>query len=47
VLYQEAFDAALKRAPASYWSWDGVHPTYAGHALMAETWLKTVDAFWK
>lgn len=47
VLYQDAFDASLKRAPASTWSWDGVHPTYAGHALMAETWLKTVDAFWR
>ncbi len=47
VLYQEAFDAALSRAPADHWSWDGVHPTYAGHALMAETWLKTVDAFWR
>ena len=47
VLYQDAFDAALSRGPANLWSWDGVHPTYAGHALMAETWLKTVDAFWK
>jgi len=47
VLYQKAFDAALSRAPADYWSWDGVHPTYAGHALMAETWLKTVDSFWR
>ncbi len=47
VLYQEAFDAALSRAPANTWSWDGVHPTYAGHALMAETWLRTVDTFWR
>jgi len=44
--YQQAFDAACKRAPADHWSWDGVHPTYAGHALMATEWLRTVDSFW-
>lgn len=38
--YQEIFDAALKRAPAEYWLGDGVHPTPAGHHLMAEAWLK-------
>ena len=38
--YQEIFDAALKRAPAEYWLGDGVHPTLAGHQLMAEAWLK-------
>jgi lysophospholipase L1-like esterase len=41
VMYQEAFDAACKRAPAATWSWDGVHPTYAGHWLMSREWLKT------
>ena len=46
VPYQAVFDEASKRAPAQTWSWDGVHPTYAGHALMAEAWLKTVDGFW-
>ena len=46
VRYQEALDAACAKAPADHWSWDGVHPTYAGHGLMAEEWLKTVDAFW-
>jgi lysophospholipase L1-like esterase len=46
VRYQDAFDAALARAPAEHWSWDGVHPTYAGHGLMAGEWLKTVDGFW-
>lgn len=40
VPFQEIFDAALKRAPAEYWLGDGVHPTYAGHHLMAEAWLK-------
>ena len=41
--YQEIFDAALKRAPAEYWLSDGVHPTYAGHQLIAEAWLKAAD----
>lgn len=44
--YQQAFDAACQLAPADRWSWDGVHPTYAGHGLMAREWLKTVDAAW-
>lgn len=42
VAFQTAFDDALKDAPASYWSEDGIHPSVAGHKLMAETWLKTV-----
>lgn len=46
VLYQKAFDEACQRAPAEHWSWDGVHPTYAGHGLMAREWLATVSAFW-
>lgn len=25
---------------ASYWSWDGIHPTPAGHRKMADLWLK-------
>lgn len=46
IRYQAAFDAACKRAPADHWSWDGVHPHYAGHALMADEWLKTTAAAW-
>ena len=46
VHYQKAFEAACKRAPADHWSWDGIHPTYAGHGLMAAEWLRTVDGFW-
>lgn len=41
--YQEIFIDALKRAPAPYWLADGVHPTYAGHHLMAEAWLKATE----
>ncbi|MBI2510400.1 MAG: SGNH/GDSL hydrolase family protein [Opitutae bacterium] len=44
IRYQAAFDEACARAPADHWSWDGVHPHYAGHALMADAWLRTVAA---
>ncbi len=47
VRYQRLFDTASTRAPASYWVWDGVHPTYAGHGLMATEWLKTVNAYYQ
>ncbi|MEZ4698789.1 MAG: SGNH/GDSL hydrolase family protein [Rhodothermales bacterium] len=40
VPYQKLFDAALKKAPASYWCPDGVHPAPPGNYLMAEAWLK-------
>ena len=46
VRYQEAFDEACRKAPPEYWSWDGVHPHYAGHGLMVQEWLKTVRQFW-
>lgn len=36
---QEAFDKAVAQAPAGHWSADGVHPTAAGHKLIAEAWL--------
>lgn len=42
VRHQDAFDAACKRAPADYWIWDGVHPTVAGHELMAREWINQV-----
>lgn len=34
------FASAATRAPAAYWLPDGVHPSAAGHALIADTWLK-------
>ena len=34
------FAQAATQAPPAYWAGDGVHPTAAGHALMAETWLE-------
>ena len=37
--FDAAFIAAQQRHIPSYWAEDGVHPSMAGHALMAETWL--------
>lgn len=45
VPFQKAFDEACKRAPAEYWIWDGVHPTYSGHQVMADAWIKAVENF--
>ena len=42
VRFQTLFDQAVKEAPPSYWAADGVHPTAAGHMLMAQAWLKQV-----
>ena len=47
VQFQPVFDEAAKRAPADYWIWDGVHPTYRGHQLMADEWERVVREFWK
>lgn len=44
VHFQRAFDDATKRAPAEHWIWDGVHPTYSGHQVMADEWEKAVRA---
>jgi acyl-CoA thioesterase-1 len=35
--------AATQREPA-FWANDGVHPSLAGHALMAQAWLRAVKA---
>ena len=47
VQFQPVFDDAAKRAPADYWIWDNVHPTYRGHQLMADEWERVVRDFWK
>ena len=40
VPFQSMFDEAVKLAPPEYWATDGVHPSAAGHLLMAKCWLK-------
>ena len=40
---QQTFNDALKHADAAYWLWDGVHPTAAGHELIARQWLSVVQ----
>lgn len=36
------FAAAASRRERSFWVKDGVHPTPAGHALIAESWIRNV-----
>ncbi len=38
------FAQAATRRPPDFWCPDGVHPTPAGHALIADAWLRTVQA---
>jgi lysophospholipase L1-like esterase len=42
---QSLFEAASERAPAEFWAYDGIHPTHAGFALVAEAWLSAVQPF--
>ena len=42
VPFQERFEQALSFAPPEYWAGDGVHPSAAGAALMADAWLEVV-----
>ena len=37
---QGAFDEAQKKFPAGRWTGDGVHPTAAGHWVIAQAWKK-------
>ena len=40
---QSMFTQLAKTAPASYWLGDGVHPTIAGHAAIADRWREVVN----
>jgi lysophospholipase L1-like esterase len=42
VPFQAMFDKATKLAPPEHWAADGVHPTAAGAALMADKWSQVV-----
>lgn len=39
---RELFEEACKKAPASFWSVDGIHLTPAGNGLLAREWLRCV-----
>jgi lysophospholipase L1-like esterase len=40
----DIFAAAARTRPPDYWLPDGVHPSPAGHALIAEAWIDAVTA---
>lgn len=44
VPFQAVLNEAVKTTAPNYWAGDGVHPSMAGHALMAKTWREAVDA---
>ncbi len=46
VRYQRVFTEAAKSAPADHWIWDGIHPTYSGHQLMADEWIRVYNNFY-
>ena len=39
---QRLFDEASRQAPPAHWAADGVHPTAAGHQLIADAWLEAM-----
>ena len=43
VTAEDAFDEAATTAPARHWLMDGVHPTSAGHELIARAWLEHIQ----
>lgn len=40
---REKQQVAMREAPETRWTADGCHPTAAGHALIAATWLEAVS----
>lgn len=43
---QPILDKACEQTPPEYWLWDGIHPDYQGHYLLAEEWVRKVDSFY-
>lgn len=40
---QDLMDAACRCADSHFWSADGIHPTPAGHRLIADAWLEIFE----
>ena len=40
---QTIFNQRTRTAPPEYWAADGVHPTPAGHAVIAEQWRRAAN----
>lgn len=43
VRFKDALDEGMKKASCPDIVWDGIHPTYVGHGLMAKCWYDTVE----
>lgn len=46
VPFNSLFDEIYRTIPTdndTYWIWDGIHPTAAGHQRMAELWMQSVN----
>lgn len=44
---QQILDKALEKAPQEFWLRDGVHPTLAGHQLLADAWIEATKELLK
>lgn len=45
VEYRCEFEKRLDSVPLRHLVWDGVHPTYVGHQIMADKWYSVVEKF--
>lgn len=43
VRFKDALDSYMDKAPLPHIVWDGIHPTYVGHGILAKCWLETVE----
>lgn len=43
VPFDEALAPYVESAPTGHIVWDGIHPTYVGHEVLARAWYETVD----
>ena len=43
VRFWDALDEYVNKYPVKQIVWDGIHPTYVGHGIMARCWLETIE----